>query len=330
MNRREFIVLIGGAGVAWPRSAHAQATGEAKRIGVLLNATETDPLQQAYVAAFEQVLRTSGWKIGQNLAIDYRWSHSLPERTNAFAAEIVALMPDLIFANTTASLTAVVKLTKTIPIVFAAVSDPVAQGFVSNLARPGGNMTGFSAYEFSIGSKWLGLLGQLVPNLARVALMFNPTTSPQSSFFLKSVQAAAQTIGMDATPLPIHDQADIEPAIAGYTREPNGGLIIATDNFLAHNAKTVTDLAARYRLPAVYAQPEFIKAGGLMAYAVDVVDDFRGAALYVDRILKGTKPGDLPIQLTTKFKLTVNLKTLQALGLEMPMSMMLSVDDVIE
>jgi putative ABC transport system substrate-binding protein len=295
-----------------------------------MNGASTDPQEADFVATFERVLRTLGWKLGQNLLIEYRWGNADAERIKASAAELVGPAPDLIVANTTTSFIALRKTSTAIPIVFLNVSDPVAQGFSSNIAHPEGNATGFAGYEFSIGSKWTGLLKQLVPSISRVAMLFNPVTSPQSSFFLKSVGSAAAAAAMTLTALPIHDTADIEPAIAGFTVEPNGGLIIATDNFLAHNAKLVTGLAAGHRLPAIYAQPLFVQAGGLMSYSDDLVEVDRGAAIYVDRILKGAKPSDLPIQFATKFKLTINLKALQALGLEMPMSMMLSADELIE
>lgn len=262
--------------------------------------------------------------------MEYRWSGEDISRSHAQAAELVGLKPDVIVASTTASLAAVRQETKVVPIVFSSVSDPVAQGFVANLAHPGGNITGFSAYEFSIGSKWLDLLKQIAPDLAHVGQMFNPTTSPQYKFFLGSIKAAAQSVGMDVTPLPIHDKSEIEPAIATLAGRPNSGLIVATDNFLISNRNRIVDLAARTRLPAIYAISEFVKSGGLMSYAVNITETYRGAAFYVDRILKGAKPGDLPVQMANKYTLTINLKAAKALDLKLPMSLMLSADEVIE
>jgi putative tryptophan/tyrosine transport system substrate-binding protein len=321
---------MGGA-TAWPLAARAQQAGDQpRRVGVLMNSASTEPEQKLRVAAFEQGLRTVGWTLGQNLIIDYRWSGLIPEHTAALGAELAGLAPNVIVANTTAALAAVRNATTTIPIVFTTVSDPVTQGFVSSFAHPGGNITGFVAFEFSIGSKWIGLLKQLVPDLAHVALTFNPATSPQAGFFLRSVQDSAPALGADVTPLPIHDAADIEPAIATFSRQSSCGLVIGGDNFLARNAKVVVEAAAKYRLPAVYANAEFLEAGGLMTYTFDTFEAFRGAAFYVDRILKGAKPGDLPIQFPTKYKLIVSVKAAKAIGIELPMSMMLTADEVIE
>jgi putative ABC transport system substrate-binding protein len=329
MKRRQFITLLGGA-AAWPIAARAQQVGRVRRIGVLMNAHEADPVQQPYVTAFEQVLRGLGWRRGQNLEIDYRWTEDDPGRTRAQAAELVASGPEVIVASTTGALTAAQAATRTIPIVFANVSDPVAQGFASSLAHPGGNITGFSAFEFSIGGKWLGLLKEVSPALARAGLMFNPASSPQSRFFLASVEAAAPSFGVRAIALPVQASTDIEPAIATLAGEPNGGLIIGTDNFLNFNREQVAALAIRHHLPTIFASSDFVTAGGLMSYGFDAFENYRGAAFYVDRILKGEKPGDLPIQLATKFTLKINLKTVQALGLDLPMGLMLRVDEVIE
>jgi putative ABC transport system substrate-binding protein len=331
MKRRDFITLLGGT-AAWPLAARAQSNDRVRRIGVLTN--DAAPSQafatRSYLAALEQVLRALGWKIGQNLQIEYRWGNFDPERITAEAGELVALAPDLILAITTASLTAALKATQTIPIVFVSVSDPVVQGFVTNLAHPGGNTTGFVTYEFSIAGKWADLLKQIKPALAHVGLMFNPTTSPQSKFFLNAIESAAPALGVDVTPLSVQTTADIEPAIAGFASRPNGGLVIGTDGFLTSNRATVVELAARYHLPAVYAQRDYAQAGGLMSYIADNPESYRGAAVYIDRILKGAKPGDLPVQLPSKFTLVINYRAAQALGLELPMGLMLSADEVIE
>jgi putative ABC transport system substrate-binding protein len=330
MRRREFIALLSGAAIAWPLAARAQSNDRGRRIGVLMSGAAGEPLGSSQATAFEQVLRTLGWRIGQNLQIEYRWPNHDPERVTAGATELVALAPDLIVANTTASLAALLAVTRAIPIVFVSVSDPVAQGFVANLAHPGGNATGFSQYEFSIAGKWLDLLKQFAPGLTHVGLMFNPATSPQGKLFLDAIESAAPVLGVDVTALPIHAPADIEPALAGLARRPNSGLIVGTDNFLMHNGEQIAVLAAGLRLPAIYGQREFVEAGGLMCYAAPPIDSFRGAAFYVDRILKGAKAGDLPVQLTNKFVLTINLKAVQALGQELPMGLMLSANEVIE
>jgi putative ABC transport system substrate-binding protein len=329
MKRRDFITLLGGA-AAWPLAARAQQADRVRRIGVLSSATANDAMSQANVMAFEQVLRTLGWRSGQNVRIEYRWGDTDPNRITANAAELAALMPDLIVANTTASFTAVLKATRTIPIVFTGVSDPVAQGFVANLAHPGNNLTGFVQYEFSIATKWLDLVRQITPTLTHVGLMFNPVTSPQGKFFLEAIQAAGPGLGVEVTALPVQEVSEIEPAIARLASRPKGGLIIGTDNFLKSNDRIVVELAAHYRLPAVYGSSEWVQVGGLMSYTADAVEQMRGAAYYVDRILKGANAGDLPIQLPSKFTLTINLKAVQALGLELPMGLMLSANEVIE
>lgn len=328
MRRRDFITLLGTTAAAWPLVA--RSSDQSKRIGVLLNSVETEPQQKLNIAAFEQALRVVGWKLGQNVTIEYRWGRLIPERMTVLGAELAGLDPDVILADTTAALIAMRNATKTIPIVFTSVSDPVAQGFVTSLAQPGGHITGFSPFEFSIGSKWIGLLKQLAPNLAHVAMMFNPDFLPPSGFFLKSMQAAAPGLDIDVTSLPIHDETEIEPSMADFSRQSNGGLVIPGDNFLARNAKIVVEATTKYHLPAVYVNLEFMNAGGLMSYTYDRADAFRSAAYYVDRILKGARPSDLPVQFPTKYKLVISVKAAKALGLELPMSMMLTADEVID
>ena len=330
MRRRDFITFLGGAAVALPLAAHGQQADRMRRVGVLINALTDDPLQRSNVAAFEQVLRSLGWQPGQNLTLDYRWTQDDSEIARTAAAELVAAKPDVIFAITTRGLIAARAATRTIPIVFASVSDPVAQGFVDGLAHPGGNMTGFGLYEFSIGSKWVNLLKQVFPRLARVGLMFNPAGSPQYKFFLASIEAAAPSLAVEVIALPVQAASDIAPAMARLDDRPNSGLIVGTDNFITSNREQVTALAIAHRLPSIFASPPLVDAGGLMSYGQDGVESYRGAAMYVNRILKGAKPADLPVQLASKFKLKINLKTVQALGLELPMSMMLSADEVIE
>jgi len=330
MRRRDFITLLGGAAAAWPHAAHGQQADRMRRVGVLINALTDDPVQRSNVAAFEQVLRSLGWQPGQNLTLDYRWTQDDSEIARTAAAQLVAAKPDVIFAITTRALIAARATTRTIPIVFASVSDPVAQGFVDGLAHPGGNMTGFGLYEFSIGSKWVNLLKQVFPRLARVGLMFNPAGSPQYKFFLASIEAAAPSLALEVIALPVQAASDIAPALARLDDRPNSGLIVGTDNFITSNREQVTALAIAHRLPSIFASPPLVDAGGLMSYGQDGVESYRGAAIYVDRILKGAKPADLPVQLASKFKLRINLKTVQALGLELPMGVMLSADEVIE
>jgi putative ABC transport system substrate-binding protein len=329
MRRRDFIALLGGA-AAWPLAAGAQSDGRVRRIGLLMNGAASDPAMKVRLAAFEQILRTRGWKSGENLRIEYRWTNLDPKLITSYAEELAALAPDLIVASTTACLTAALKATRTIPIAFLNVSDPVVQGFVLDLAHPGGNATGFAGYEFSIAGKWADLLKQLNPALAHVGLMFNPTTSPQSKFFLDAINSAAPSLGLDVTALPVHAPPDIGPALESFARRTNSGLVIGSDNFVRTQDQTVVELAARYRLPAVYADVEFVKAGGLMSYTQDLYEPWRGAAFYVDRILKGEKPGDLPIQLPSKFALSINLRAVEALGMDLPMGLMLSANEVIE
>jgi putative ABC transport system substrate-binding protein len=329
MRRRELIRLIGGA-AAWPVAAHGQQVDGMRRVGVLMNGLTDDPVQRSYAAAFEQVLRSLGWRPGQNVTLDYSWTQDDSDVARTAAAQLVAAKPDVIFASTTRALTVARQATRSIPIVFASVSDPVAQGFVDGLAHPGGNITGFGLYEFSIGSKWVDLLKQVSPKLARVGLMFNPAGSPQYKFFLASIEAAAPSLAVEVMALPVQAASDIAPAMAKLADGPNSGLIVGTDNFITSNREQVAALAITHRLPSIFAAPQVVDAGGLMSYGQDGNEPYRGAAIYVDRILKGAKPADLPVQLASKFKLRINLKTVQALGLELPMSMMLSADEVIE
>jgi putative tryptophan/tyrosine transport system substrate-binding protein len=315
MKRREFITLLGGAAAVWPLAARAQQTAtKVRRIGVLLAATSDDSEFQAWVGAFQQGLAQSGC-----LA-----------RTHA--AQLIGLMPDVILAVSTTNLMVVQQAANTVPVVFVQVSDPVAQGFVASVAKPGGNLTGFSMYELSIGGKWVDLLKAAAPALARVAVMFNPETSPQSKFFMRSVEAALPSLGVQAIAVPVRTTADIESAIQSFARQPNGGLILPTDAFIRLRGKLIADLAARHRLPAIAAYTEFAKDGGLMCYGaeINVTGQMRQAATYVDRILKGAKPADLPIQRADKYTLVINLKTAKALGLSLPLDLLGLADEVIE
>ncbi len=329
MRRREFITLIAGA-AAWPLGARAQQPGSLRKVGMLINGDETDPEWKAYLAAFVQGLRSLGSVEGQNLRIEKRLSIGEPTIARESATELLRFSPDVIFSSGTANLTALLRQAPTMPIVFVQVSDPVAQGFISNLAHPEGNITGFSAYEFTIGGKWIDLLKQVAPGLARVSLIFNPDTAPQSKFFLSSVEAVAPALGVQVTAAPVHDAADIERAVANSSSQPNGGLIFPTDAFLTLHRKLIVETAARHRMPSMYNSRVFAEAGGLMSYGIDYESVFRQAAIYVDRILRGAKPSSLPVQGPSKFSFVINVKAAKALGLEVPMSLLFNADDYIE
>jgi putative ABC transport system substrate-binding protein len=332
MIRREFITLLGGVAAAWPLSARAQPADGLRRISVLMNLVATNPNAQSYMAAFSEELRQLGWIEAQKVRIDIRWSGGDIQLARVYAAQLIGLQPDVILTVSTTNLTAIREATATIPVVFTEVSDPVSQGFVVNLTKPGGNVTGFSMYEFSIGGKWVDLLKEIVPGLARVAVMFNPDTSPQSKFFLRSIGAAALSLDVQVIVLPVRATADIEPALNRFGTEPNGGLILPTDSFTQLRQNLIADLAARNRLPSVSAQSEFAKDGGLMSYSanINLIDQFRHAARYVDRILKGAKPGDLPVQRPDKYTLSINLRTAKEFGLTVPLPLLGLADEVIE
>jgi putative ABC transport system substrate-binding protein len=331
MRRRQVIALLGGA-TAWPLATRAQQSGGTKRVGVLMNSAATDAATQSYLSAFVQALPHLGWTEGQNIRIDIRWSAGDAALARIYAAQLIGLMPDVILTSSTINLTVVQQGTSTVPVVFLQISDPVAQGFVANMTKPGANLTGFSMYEFSIGGKWLDLLKEVAPGLARVAVMFNPETSPQSKFFMRSIEAAAPSLGVQPVPLLVRATTDIEPALESFARAPNGGLILPTDSFTALRRQLIADLAARYRLPSIAANPLFPKDGGLMYYGagVNLVDQYRQAASYVDRILKGAKPGDLPVQQADKYSLIINLRTAKALGLTVPLPLSGLADELIE
>jgi len=327
IRRREFIMLAGGA-AAWPLAAGAQS-GSVRRIGVLMNAAATDTDAQARVAAFVQGLRALGWVEGQNLRIDVRWNAGEAELARTYAAQLIGLMPDVILAASTTNLTVVRQATSTVPVVFVQVSDPVAQGIVPTLARPGGNITGFTSFEYSMGGKWLDLLKQMSPSLARVAIMFNPQ-HPQSAFWSSSLEAAGPSLGVAVMAAPVNDTAEIERSIGRLASAPNSGLVVPTDAFLGLHSKLIVESAARHGLPSIYATADYLAHGGLMYYGYDFAGQFRQAAVYVDRILKGANPGDLPIQAPTKFELKINLKAAKALGIEVPIGLMLRADELVE
>jgi putative tryptophan/tyrosine transport system substrate-binding protein len=332
IGRRYCITLLGGAVAAWPLATRAQQGERMRRIGVLMNATATETMPQSYVAAFVQGLRQLGWIEGQNLRIDVRWNAGDAALARIYAAQLIGLTPDVILAASTTNLTVVQQATSTIPVVFVQVSDPVEQGFVASITKPGGNLTGFSMYEFSVGGKWVDLLKEIAPNLTRVAVMSNPDTSPQSKFFMRSVEAAAPPHGVQTIATPVRTTTEIEAALQNFSREPNGGLILPTDTFTRLRSKLIAELAERHRLPSISAYDGFTKDGGLIYYgaSINLPDQFRQAASYVDRILRGEKPGDLPIQRAVKYTLFLNLKTAKTLGLTVPLPLTGLADEVIE
>jgi len=331
MKRRQFIIALGGATLAWPLAARAQQGTPMRRVGMLMNNVATEPIYQAYVDTFEKTLQTLGWTQGRNLKLEIRWSAGDSQLVHSYAVELASMMPDVLVASTTPNLRALLPAAKTIPIVFVVVSDPVAQGFVSDLAHPGGNITGFAAYEFAMGGKWVDLLKQMMPNIKHIAVMFNPDTAPQSKLFLSSIEAAAPGLGVQVVAAPVHDETEIARAIEAASSEPDGGLLFPTDTFTSVHTDLIVKLAARYRLPAIYSNsPAMVRDGGLMYYGIDFEPQYRQVAVYVDRILRGAKPGDLPVQLATSFKLIVNLKTARELGLEVPMGLMLRADEMVE
>jgi putative ABC transport system substrate-binding protein len=302
-----------------------------RRIGVLLNAAPTEVEFQGYLAAFIQEMRRLGWSEGQNLRLDVRWNDGDALLSHTYAAELIGLMPDVIVTGSTVSLAAVHQATKTIPIVFVAVADPVTQGFVSNMRQPGGNVTGFSLVEYSLGGKWLNLLKEIAPGLKRIAVLFNPDTAPYFKFYLPVFDAAAGPLGVQVITLPVVTGSDIEPALTEFAREPNGGLMLVGESFTRLHHKEIADLAGRYRLPSI-GPNGFASVGGLMDYgpSFDLARHFAQAATYVDRILKGAKPGDLPVQAPTNYKLVLNLMIVKALGLTVPLPLRGLADDVIE
>jgi putative tryptophan/tyrosine transport system substrate-binding protein len=330
MKRRTFIANLGAA-AAWPLAARAQQESRVRRVGILLNAAATEVESQGYLQAFVREMRQLGWNEGQNLQVDVRWNAGDAALSRTYAAQLIGLMPDVIVAGSTVNLGTVQQATNTIPIVFVQVADPVTQRFVSNMRQPGGNVTGFSLYEFSLGGKWLNLLKEIAPNLKRVAVVFNPGTAPYFEFFEPAFDAAALPLGVQVITVPLLSEADIEPAIVEFARESNGGLMQLGDSFTRLHNREIADLAARYKLPSI-APLDFAAVGGLLEYGpnFDLASHYAQAAVYVDRILKGAKPGDLPIQAPTKYKLVINLKTAKALNLSVPLALLGLADEVIE
>jgi putative ABC transport system substrate-binding protein len=326
VKRRTFIAGLGSA-AAWPLVARAQQDGRMRRIGVLMSGDENDPLRKTFVSAFIQSLADLGWTDGRNVRMDVRWAGGDINRIRALAQELVGLQPDIILTNMTLAIVALQR--ESIPIVFAFVGDPIGSGIVPRFDRPGGNITGFANYEASMGGKWLELLSDIAPGLNRAAIMFNPDTSP-ASFYVPSFETAARSLKVVPIIAALHSVTEIETAIITLGREPGSGLVVVPDPFTGTHRALIISAAARNNVPAVYYQSNFVRDGGLLSYGVDGVDIFRRAATYVDRILRGAKPGDLPVQFPTKFEMVVNLKTAKALGLTVPQSILLRADEVIE
>jgi putative ABC transport system substrate-binding protein len=330
MKRREFITLLGGT-AAWPLAARAQQADRVRRIGVLMAHPESDAEFQGYVAAFREGLQKLGWTEGRNIRIDFRWGAlDDAEAGQRSVKELIAPQPDLILTHTTPTTAALLKQTRTIPIVFATLADPVGSGFVKSLARPGGNATGFIIMEPTIPGKWLGLLREIAPRVNRAAFLFNPATAPYADIYLNPLKAAAASFAVEALAAPVRDRSELDSVFAAQAREPNGGLIVMPDSFVNVHRAEIVSLAARYHLPAVYPWRFFAELGGLLSYGSEQRDMFWLAATYVDRILKGEKPADLPVQAPTEYRLVINLKTARVLGLDVPLHLQQRADEVIE
>jgi putative tryptophan/tyrosine transport system substrate-binding protein len=328
LRRRQFITLLGGA-AAWPLAARAQQPERMRRIGVLLPTTPDDAEFQSWVGAFLQGLAQSGWITGRNIRIETRWTKFDPEDTRKYAAELVALAPDVILATGTSTVGPLLRLTRTVPIVFPAAADPVAAGLVESLARPGGNATGFMTFEIGFSAKWLELLKEIAPGVKRVAVLRILATATGPGQF-GVTQAVAPSLGVELRPVDTQEAGEIERAVIAFASEPNGSLIVTTGGGVLRHRELIVALAARHRLPAIYAYRGHVISGGLMSYGLDNLDQYRRAAGYVDRILKGEKPADLPVQAPTKYELVINLKTAKALGLEVPPTLLARADEVIE
>jgi putative tryptophan/tyrosine transport system substrate-binding protein len=330
MRRREFIRVLGCAAAAWPLAAHTQQPTGMRRIGVLMGLAETDPSTIQYVQELRGALQSLGWTDGQNIQFAYRYAGGNPELARAFAKELVEMHPDLIVGHTTPVAVALSQATRTLPVVFVSITDPVVGGFVASMARPGGNMTGFTNYEFSMGAKWFEILKEMAPGTTRVSLMLNPDTGSYYVEYLQSVEAIALTHSVRATLAPVHNSDEIENTIAALGRESGGGLIVLPSAPVTAKIQQIIELTARDRVPAVYPFGSYAKQGGLVAYGVELNDLFRRAAVYVDRILKGEKPADLPVQAPTKYELVINVKTAKSLGINVPVSLLARADEVIE
>jgi putative ABC transport system substrate-binding protein len=330
MKRRAFITLLGGA-ATWPLIARAQQPDRMRRIGALMSASENDAGYQSLLATFRDALKKMGWEEGRNIRIDFRWRAVDAESRQRLAKELVALQPDLMIGQSTPTTAALLQQTPTIPIVFFSVGDPVGEGFVAGLSRPGRNVTGFINMEDSMSGKWLELLKEVMPSVTTVAILFNPATAPRGgSYYFDPFKAAGQSLGLETVAALVHDTSELESVIAAQASKPNAGLVVMSDVFPLVHRTEITTLVARYRLPTVYPYREFAQVGGLLSYGNDLRDNYRRAATYAARILRGEQPSELPVEVPVKFELVINLKTARALGLEVPPTLLARADEVIE
>src|SRR5215471_6530124 len=329
LGRREFITLIGGAVTTWPLAARAQQSKPMRRVAVLMPYSANDPQTQNRNAAFLQGLQQLGWTVGENVQIDYRWSAGNEDETRKYAAELVGFAPDVIFTAGSAGVEPLRRVTRTVPIVFVIVPDPVGAGFVDSMSRPGGNITGFTQFDYSIAAKWLALLKEIGPNTTRAAVLRDPAITAGIGQWA-TIQSVSSSVGIEVSPISVVNAAEMESAVTAFARSPNGGLIVTGSALTVVRRDLIIALAARYRLPAVYYDRYYASAGGLISYGSNNVEQFRSAATYVDRILKGEKPADLPVQTATKYELVINLKTAKALGLNVPAPLLARADEVIE
>jgi putative tryptophan/tyrosine transport system substrate-binding protein len=330
MRRRDFIKVVAGSVSFWPLAVHAQQSERMRLIGVLMAWPESYPRAPSWLAAFRGALAKLGWTEGDNIRIELRWSAADADRIKALAKELVNLQPDAIFSQTTPAISALARETQTIPIVFVLVSDPIGSGFAASLAHPSGNITGFTGNDPAIGGKWMELLKEIAPRTARAALLFDPAVAPQLNFYMPSIKATASSVAVEVSPAPVHATEEIEGVIATQARTPSGGLIVMPDSFTNANSDLIIALAARYKVPTIFNDPLQSESGGLIAYGTDFAELFRRAAEYIDRVLKGDKPGELPIQQPTKYELAINLKTAKTLGLTIPPSLFARADEVVE
>ena len=331
MNRRGFMMLLGGAAAAWPLAASAQQGERMRRIGVLMINPESDPEGQTWVRVFREEIQKLGWTEGRNIRMDIRWATPGDvEAMSRLATEFVSHRPDLILSQGTPSTVALLKETRTIPIIFGIAADPIGSGFVASFQRPGGNATGFIVTEPTISGKWVELLKEIAPRVAKVAILFNPTTATYSEYWLKSFKAAAASFALEAVEAPVHNRGDLDSTVAAQAMEPNGGMVVMPDPFTQVHRAEITSLAVRYRIPVIASNRSFAEVGGLLTYGADLADNFRRAAIYADRILKGAKPSELPVQAPVKFELVINMKTARALGLAIPGNLLALADEVIE
>jgi putative tryptophan/tyrosine transport system substrate-binding protein len=329
MRRREFITLLGGAAAAWPRATRAQQANGMRRVGVIMGFAEDDEVWQAYLATFRQRLQDFGWSDGRNVRFDYRFTGESTERMRIAAAEVAAMAPDVIFVSTNPVVSALLQVTRSIPTVFTWVSDPVGSGYVASLAHPGGNITGFHNYEPALGAKWMGILKEIAPAVRRVAFVHVPEIAANVAF-MRVGEASSAALGMTVSGAGVRNTADLERVLTEFAQEPDGGLIVTPSPLTATRRAAIIDVAARLRLPAIYTFRFYAASGGLISYGIDQTELVREAASYVDRILRGANPADLPVQLPTKYQLVINMKTATALGLNVPNSMQLLADEVIE